>query len=77
MNPFEFANEIRKNRVQDEEYVKVSEMGGIRDDQYQLTPGQRIVGGGNNMMVYSSQKRPSPNVTMEFAKRTSARKLQS
>ena len=65
MNPFEFAHEIRQNMVQDEEYIKVSEMGGIHDDQYKLLSGPII--GGNNM-IYSSQKRPSPNVTMEFQK---------
>ena len=30
--------------VQDEEYIKVSEMGGIPDDQYKLLKGKRIGG---------------------------------
>ena len=30
--------------VQDEEYIKVSEMGGIPDDQYRLLKGKSIGG---------------------------------
>lgn len=71
MNPFEFAKEIRQNMVADEEYIKVSEMGGMPDDQYRLVSGQRI-GGNTIKMLYSSQKQQSPNVTMEFQR--SARK---
>ena len=29
MDPFEFAKEIQQNMVEDEEYIKVSGMGGI------------------------------------------------
>lgn len=29
MNPFEFAKEIQQNRVADEDYIKVSDGGGI------------------------------------------------
>lgn len=44
MNPFEFVKEIQQNRVQDEDYIKVSEMGGLPDDQYKLLKGKRIGG---------------------------------
>ena len=77
MDAFEFAKEIQRNRVHDEEYIKVSEMGGIPDDHYTLLSGQRIGGNTTNLMVgsYQSQKFNSPNVTMEF-QRSAKRKAQ-
>lgn len=57
MDPFEFAREIQRNKVADEEYIKVSEMGGLPDDQYNLNVSGQRIGGSNKMnMFYSSQR---------------------